>query len=339
MSAGRRTRTRRRRWGAALLGLALLVLTIALSIVVGSRSIGLDRTWEVLWSPDLSQESTVIHDLRLPRTAVGIVVGLALGLSGALMQAMTRNPLAEPGVLGVNGGASLAVVLAVASGLASGIAGYLWFAFLGAGLAAVGVYLLAGTARHTADPGRLALAGVTVSAALAAITQTVILLDQRAFNEFRFWVAGSLEGRGWSVFVTVVPFLALGTLTALILGPALNVLSLGEDASKALGVRTGLVRAGSLLAVTLLAGGATAAVGPIGFVGLAVPILARALVGHDHRWVAGLCLLLGPAWVLLADVAARVVIAPEETHAGIVAALVGAPVFVAVVRRGRVASL
>ncbi|MFC6154671.1 FecCD family ABC transporter permease [Nocardioides yefusunii] len=321
----------------------LLVLACAASLVVGSNPIAPARVGEVLLSPDGTQASVVVNELRLPRTAVAVAVGAALALAGAVMQALTRNPLADPGILGINAGASLAVVLGVVLGFGSGLGSTVWFAFAGASVAGAGVHVLAGGSGQqragSGSPARLALAGVTVSAALAAVTEALVLSDQQAFNEFRFWVAGSVEGRGWDVLIAVGPFLLVGGVVALALGPSLNALSMGEETGKALGVRPGRVRALSLLAVTLLAGGATAAAGPIGFVGLAAPMLARALVGHDHRRVAVLSLLLGPVWVLVADCLARVVIAPEETQVGVVAALIGAPVFVAVVRRGRVASL
>lgn len=326
---------------AALLAGALVVLALAvvLSLSVGSNAIAPGRTWRLLLHPDGSVDAEVLRDLRLPRTVVGLAVGAALGLAGSVMQSLTRNPLADPGILGINAGASLLVVLAVAVSGVAGIWFYLWFALVGAAAASVGVYLLAGTGRAATTPARLALAGVAVSAALAAITQTVILADQEAFNEFRYWVSGSLEGRGWAVLGAVAPLVALGAVTALLLGPALNALSLGDEAGRALGVHLVRTRGLAMLAVTLLCGAATAAVGPIGFVGLAVPLLARALVGHDQRWIGLLCLVLGPAWVLLADTLARVVVAPSEVPAGVVAALLGAPVFVAVVRRRKIPSL
>lgn len=330
-------RTRRR-----LLVLTVAALTciaaVALSLALGSRHIPLDQVWHLLWHPDGSAESTVLHEQRIPRTAVAGVVGLALALAGCLMQAMTRNPLAEPGILGVSAGASLAVVTFVATTGASGLSGYVWAALLGAGLATVVVQVLAGTGQPGSSPARLALAGVAVSAALAAITQTVILADQHAFNEFRFWVAGSVQGRGWDVLVDVAPFMVIGGVLAVFLVPGLNALGLGEDTARALGARPGRTRLGAVCAVTLLAGAATAAVGPIAFVGLAVPMIARWAVGHDLRWVVGLCLLLGPAWMLLADATARVLV-PAEVPAGVVAALVGAPVFIAVVSRRKVPSL
>lgn len=316
-----------------------LVIVVIIGLSVGSNPIPLDRVWWLLLHPDGSQQSLVLHDLRLPRTVVGLVVGAALGLAGSLMQSLTRNPLADPGVLGVNAGAGLAVVVAVAVAGVTGVWFYLWFAFAGAAVASTAVYALGVAGRQSATPVRLALAGVAVTAALSALTQTVILANQNAFNEFRHWVAGSLEGRGWPVLAATGPFVLAGGLLALGLGPALNALALGDDTGKALGVRVARARMLAMVAVTLLCGAATAAAGPISFVGLAVPLIARALVGPDQRWAGVLCLVLGPTWLLAADVLARVVVAPEEVQVGIIAALAGAPFFIALVRRRKVAVL
>jgi iron complex transport system permease protein len=326
---------------AAVLVGALCVLAVAvlLSLSLGSKDIGLAQTWALLLSPDGSSESTVLHELRVPRTILGVVVGAALGVAGGLMQSLTRNPLADPGILGVNAGASVAVVLVVALTGVSGLGFYLWFAFAGAALASTAVYLLGTTHHQVATPTRLALAGVAISAALQALTQTIILADQTAYNEFRFWVSGSLEGRLYPVLWTVLPFVAVGLLAALLLAPALNALALGTETGKALGVRVQRTRVGTMAAITLLCGAATAAVGPIGFVGLAVPFAARALVGSDQRWVTICSAILGPAWLLGADVIARVVVRPEEAPVGVIAALIGAPVFVAIVRRRKIAAL
>lgn len=325
---------------AALAGaLALCAVAALLSLSLGSRAIPLDDTWRMLLAPDGSTESLVLHDLRVPRTLLGIVVGAALGVAGALMQSLTRNPLADPGILGINAGASVAVVLVVALTGVSGIGFYLWFAFLGAAVASVAVYLLGAAGRVTATPLRLALAGVAISAALQAITTTIVLADQTVFNEFRFWASGSLEGRQYEVLGTVAPFIAAGLLLAFLLAPALNALALGVETGRALGVRVTQARLGTMLAITLLCGAATAAVGPIAFVGLAVPFAARMLVGSDQRWVTVASALLGPVWLLAADVIGRVIVRPEEVPAGIVAALLGAPVFVAIVRRRRLEAL
>ena len=329
-------RDARRLWLAAI---GLVALAVLLSLVLGSHPIAPDRVWRALWHDDGSTETAIVRGQRVPRTVLGLVAGAALGLAGAVMQALTRNPLADPGILGINAGAALAVVLGVALGGTMGIDGYLWLALAGAALATVGVYVLAGTGRAARGPARLALAGVAVSAALTALTQTVVLADQEAFNEFRFWITGSLEGRGWSAVVAVAPLLAVGAVIAVVLGPALAVLALGEEAAQAVGVQLGRTRAMAVLAVTLLAGGATAAIGPVVFVGLAAPLTARAVFGHHQRRVALASILLGAAWLLLADVLARVVVAPQELAAGVVAAIAGGPLFVVLVSRRKVPSL
>lgn len=318
---------------------AVLVVAVLLSLSLGSREIPIARVWELLFVPDESTDSRVLHDLRVPRTVLGIVVGAALGVAGGVMQSLTRNPLADPGILGINAGASVAVVLAVALTGVSGISFYLWFAFAGASLASVAVYALGTSRRNVAAPVRLALAGVAISAALQALTTTIILADQAAYNEFRFWVAGSLEGRLYPILGMVLPFIVAGMLIAFLLAPALNALALGAETGRALGVRVRSTRAWAMVAITLLCGAATAAVGPISFVGLAVPFAARLIVGSDQRWVTVFSALLGPAWLLAADVLARVIIRPEEVQVGIVAALIGAPVFVLIVRRRKIAAL
>ncbi|ALJ21660.1 FecCD family ABC transporter permease [Microbacterium sp. No. 7] len=328
------------RTGAVLAAVAALAAVTILSLSLGSRDIPLGQAWELLLRPVPGDtDSGVLHDLRVPRTLLGLTVGLALGVAGALMQSLTRNPLADPGVLGINAGASFAVVVAVLVTGVSGIGFYLWFAFAGAALAATAVYALGTSRQNSATPVRLALAGVAISAALQALTTTITLIDQTVFNEFRYWVAGSLEGRLYLILWTVLPFIAAGLAIALLLAPALNALALGAETGRALGVRVRTTRTWAMVAITLLCGAATAAVGPISFVGLAVPFLARLIVGSDMRWVMVFSALLGPVWLLAADVLARIVIRPEEVQVGIVAALLGAPIFVLIVRRRRIAAL
>lgn len=332
--------TRGRRIAACAIVPAVLLAAVVASLTIGSNAIPLEQLWRAVTTGVADPAvSTVLFDLRLPRTIVGVLVGLALAVAGAVMQSLVRNPLADPGILGVNAGAGLAIVLAVALTGVSGIGWYLWFGFLGAALATIGVAVLGAVGGGAATPVRLALAGVAVSAALGALIQTVTLANQTAFNEFRFWAAGSLEGRSWPVVSAVVAPILLGALIAAAIGPALNALALGDETARALGVAVSRTRALGLVATTLLAGAATAAAGPIAFVGLAAPIVVRRLVGSDMRLVIALCALLGPAWLLASDVFARVVVAPEETQAGIVTALLGAPVFIALVRRRKLPAL
>ncbi|MFT4210529.1 MAG: iron chelate uptake ABC transporter family permease subunit [Microbacterium sp.] len=327
-----------RAWALAIAGVVVLVCATA-SLAIGSNPIPLADVWRLLWRPDGSFAATVIHEQRLPRTLLLIAVGTALGAAGALMQSFTRNPLADPGVLGINAGASLAIVLAVALLGLTSVWAYLWFGFLGAGLGALAVYVLGSAGRSSPTPVRLALAGVAISMAITSLVQTSILSNQNAYNEFRFWASGSVEGRGMPVLLAVAGFIVVGLVVALALAPALNALALGEDTGRALGVRVGLTRAGVMIAIALLAGAATAAAGPIMFVGLAVPFLARAVCGPDQRWAIPFSMVAAPAGLLVADVVARVVAAPEEVPVGVVAAILGGPVFVLIVRRRRIEAL
>ncbi|GAA5030713.1 iron chelate uptake ABC transporter family permease subunit [Microbacterium fluvii] len=328
----------RRLWGVAGFAAALVVLAAA-SLAIGSNPIPIGEVWRVLTHPDGSMAAAVVTGQRVPRTLVVIVVGVALGVAGALMQSLTRNPLADPGVLGINAGASLAVVGAVAFLGVSGIWSYLWFAFAGAAAGALAAYVLGSSGRSGPTPVRLALAGVAISMAVSSLVQAVILSNQEAFNEFRFWASGSAEGRGYAELAAVTGFIVVGTVIALCLAPALNALALGDEAGRALGVRVGAVRTAVVASVALLAGAATAALGPIMFVGLAVPYLARAVCGSDQRWVLPVTAIAAPTALLAADIVGRVVAYPAEVPVGIIAAVLGGPVFVALVRRRRIEAL
>ncbi|WP_231134550.1 FecCD family ABC transporter permease [Motilibacter deserti] len=327
------------RTGGLVLALVLLAAVSLLSIAVGSRALSLGTVLDVLLHPDDSTASTVVHDLRVPRTLIGLAVGAALGLAGALMQAVTRNPLADPGILGVNAGAAAAAAVAISIFGFTDPAQYVWPALAGAAVTSVVVYGLGATGRSGATPIRLALAGTAVSAALGAFTQALSLSDPGTFDAMRFWQVGALSGHDMSTLTQVGPFLALGAVIALALARSLNALALGEDTGRALGAHVGRTRAWSALAILLLCGAATAAVGPIAFVGLTVPHVARAFVGPDQRWVLPWSMVLAPVLLLTADVIGRVVARPGELQAAFITALIGAPVFVAVVRRRKVAQL
>ncbi|WP_412517578.1 iron chelate uptake ABC transporter family permease subunit [Actinomadura madurae] len=335
-----RPRDRRlwRLWWPALLAAALL-LTIAASLAIGAGHVPPGRVLPGVFSPDgSSRAELIVHELRLPRTLLGIGAGMALGLAGAVMQALTRNPLAEPGMLGVNGGAALAVVLVIGLFRVDEVLVYVWAAFAGAAGAAVLVYMIGARGRGGASPARLVLAGAAVNAVFSAMTAGVMLFTPHTFSGFRFWQVGSLAGRDVPVFLRVLPFIALGTALALLLARPLNALALGDDAGRALGSDPGRTRALGALAVVLLCGSATAAAGPITFLGLAVPFIVRALVGPDHRLVLPCSLLLAPVLLLAADIIGRVV-APGELETGIVTAFLGAPLFAVMVRRGRMRDL
>jgi iron-siderophore transport system permease protein len=319
---------------------AVLAAVCAVSIAVGTKSIPLGTVRDALFSRgSTSEDFRIVLDLRLPRTLIGLAAGVALGLAGALMQALTRNPLADPGILGINAGAATAVVLAIRVLGVGSLTGYIWFAFAGAAGAFAVVYLLGTRGRSGASPERLALAGAAVGAALLAVTNAVALLDVTTFDRYRLWTVGALAGRDLGVFWAVAPFILVGVLLALALGPSLNVIALGEDTARALGASLNRTRVLTAVAVTLLCGAATAAVGPIAFVGLAVPHIARTLVGPDQRWLLPYSLVLAPTLLLLADVAGRVIARPGEVQAGLITAFIGAPVFLAVILRRRILPL
>jgi iron complex transport system permease protein len=323
-----------------VLAVVVLVLVAFASVAYGSRPIALGTVWDALFHVDRSNEDhLIVQELRVPRTVLGLVVGIALGLAGTVMQGLTRNPLADPGILGVEAGASLAVVFAIYSLGISSFNGYVWFAFAGAAGASAAVYTLGSLGRGGATPVKLALAGAALAAMLGSLTSTILLLDVETLDQFRFWAVGSLVGRGTEVVVDVAPFVAFGTLLAMCSGRALNTLALGEDMARSLGQRVGLARATSALAVVVLAGAATAAAGPIGFVGLTIPHVARAITGPDYRWVLPYALVLAPTLLLSADVIGRIVARPGEVQVGIVTAIIGAPFFVILVRRRRLAEL
>jgi iron complex transport system permease protein len=325
---------------SAGLGLALAVLAFAalLSLAVGARSIPLEHAFDALLHGGDSQEATIIRDLRIPRTVLGIAVGAAIGVAGALMQALTRNPLADPGLLGVNAGASAAVVIALALGLA-GAASSIWFAFLGAAVASIVVYGIGTAGRGGATPVRLALAGTAISAALTAIIYGIVLTDTKLLQQYNFWSVGALGGRGRTQLETAAPFILAGLVIALLLARSLNALALGDDSARALGARVARTRIAGAVAVVLLCGSATAAAGPMYFLGLTVPHTARAICGPDQRWVLTYSAVLGAALLLISDVVGRVIVRPGELQAGVVLAVIGTPVFIALVRGKRIAAL
>ncbi len=334
----------RRPVGLFLVATIVLIVLSLLSVAVGSRQIPLDQVVQTLLDRAGArgadpQIEAIVWGVRLPRTVLGLLVGMALGLSGALMQGLTRNPLADPGLLGVSAGAALGIVVAIAwFGIAT-LYGYIWFAFAGALLASVVVYLLGGLGRGGSTPVKVALAGIAITFLLNSVTSAVVLRDPEALNRYRFWAAGSLSGPDFGTIGQLLPFLAAGTVLTLAAAPALNSLALGDDVAAALGRRVGLVRLQGTLAVTLLAGAAVAVAGSIVFVGLVVPHVARLITGPNHRWLLPFTMVLAPSLLLLADVDGRVIARPSEVGVGIIAAFIGGPFFIALVRRRRLAEL
>jgi iron complex transport system permease protein len=330
-------------WGPRALWLLAAVVVLALvtlaSFAIGARGLALDTVWQALTQFDPADGDHAVVHARIPRTVLGLLAGAALGLAGAAMQGVARNPLADPGIIGINAGAALAVVTGIYVFGVSSLTGYIWFAFVGAAAAAVVVYLIASLGRDGATPVKLALAGAALSAGLFSLMNVILVSSRDTLDRFRFWQVGGIAGRDWSVILPGLPFLLLGAVIVLATGRILNNLALGDDIARGLGQRVGLARGITALGIVLLCGSATALAGPIGFVGLIVPHAVRFLTGPDYRWILPFSLVLAPALLLTADVIGRVVLLPGEVPAGIMTALVGAPVFVWLVRRSKGAGL
>lgn len=323
-----------------LTGLAVLVgilaLTCILSLTLGSKTIPFLEVWDGLINED-SPHYSVVSELRLPRTVLGLLAGLALGLAGALMQAMTRNPLADPGLLGINTGAAAAVVSAIHFLGINAFSGYLWFSFAGAALAGTAVYLIAGISAAT--PARLALAGAALTAAGTAYVRALELVDTDTLDQMRFWSVGSLNNAQVVPLLSVALIIGVGTAVVFALARPLNALALGDDAARSLGANPTTVRITGIVAITLLCGAATAACGPIVFVGLAVPHIVRAFVGANQLWTLLYCTVAGPIFLLTADVIGRIAGRPSEMQVGIVCAVIGGPFFIYLVTRRKVVRL
>ncbi|WP_030790859.1 FecCD family ABC transporter permease [Streptomyces sp. NRRL S-920] len=319
-----------------LVSVAVLLLVFVVSIAVGAKPMSMDQVWHGLFQ-DTGTYGDVVVGERLSRTLLGLLAGVALGLSGAVLQALTRNPLADPGLLGINLGASAAVVTAISFFGVTSLSGYVWFAFVGAALVGVLLYILGGA--RGATPVRLALAGTAISAALYGYLQAVMIMDGAALNKMRFWTVGSLASANMTTIQQVLPFLAVGTVLALGLARPLNAMAMGDDTARALGAHLTRTRALSMAAATLLCGAATAACGPIVFIGLMVPHIVRSFTGPDMRWILPYSAVLSPVLLLGADVVGRIVARPSELQVGIVTAVIGAPVFIFLVRRRKLAQL
>ncbi|MFI5756222.1 FecCD family ABC transporter permease [Streptomyces sp. NPDC051569] len=322
---------RRIGWTAAAV-VALLLATL-LSLAVGARAVAPSAVIDALLHGGHSDDAEVIRQLRVPRTLIGLMVGAALALAGTVLQGITRNPIADPGILGISQGSSVGVVLAIAFFGVHTLSGYVWFAFAGAGIASVAVYAIASSGRGGATPVKLALGGAAINALLVSVTMGVLTTSAAALDEFRFWQVGSIAGRDAEVAGQVWPFLLIGTVLVISVARGLDALALGEDVAKGLGQNVAAVRVLGGLGATVLTGVGVAAAGPIAFIGLAVPHIARAVVGTDHRWLLPMAALIGPVMLLVSDVIGRIVFPPSEVPAGVMTALLGVPFLVALVRR------
>lgn len=324
--------------GLVVAAVGLVVATVG-SITVGLYDVTLGEVLSAATSTAETDVERVVRHVRIPRTVTGIFAGCALGIAGVVMQGLTRNPIASPGLLGINAGASLAVVLAM-TGLGIATTGsYVWFAFVGAAIAAIIVYTLGSVGFGGATPVKLALAGAAFTALVSSITTGITLLNPTTLDDFRFWIVGSLTRADGAALTAVAPFIAVGLLLAFATTRTLNVLALGNDLARTLGTKLWRIRTVGALSVVLLAGSAVAVAGPVGFVGLVVPHVARMITGPDYRWVMAWTVLLAPILLLVADIVGRTIVHPQQLQVGIVTAFVGAPFFLLLIRYRKVVGL
>ena len=316
--------------------LVLLVALCLISLAIGSASLPLSTVWQALTGYDGADiDHVTIVDARLPRTVLAVLIGAALGVAGALMQAVGRNPLADPGLLGVNAGAGLAVAIGVAYLGLTTISEFVWLGMLGAVLAAIAVMAIAARGSVGPTPLRITLVGVALTAVFNGLSMSLSLMNPSRFERMRFWGVGSIADRPPGTVEFVAPIIVVGLVLAVAGGRALNAMALGDDMARAIGTRVGLARAGAVIALVLLCGAATAAAGPIAFIGLMVPHAVRMLIGADQRWILAFSALMGPVLLLIADLVGRVVVRPEELQVGIVTPLIGAPILIWLVRRAK----
>lgn len=312
---------------------ALLLMAMGFSLAIGAVDIRATTVWHAITTPSEEFKELIVRTVRLPRMLSGAVIGMALAVAGALMQGLTRNPLASPGILGINAGAAFAVVCALVFLGSPPLLTFALFAALGAGLSAVFVYLLASMGTGGATPMKLTLAGAIFTAFLSAITTAILIFDEETLDQVRFWTAGSLAGRDFLILANTAPYIFVGLFIAVMLGKHITTLSLGDDVASGLGQNTKRIKQFAFIAVILTAGGATALAGPVGFVGLIVPHITRFLVGTDYRRILPASALLGAIIVTFADMLARFLIRPQELPVGIVMGLIGAPFFIYLARK------
>ncbi|WP_078427338.1 FecCD family ABC transporter permease [Alkalihalobacterium alkalinitrilicum] len=319
---------------ALFLGIIIFLLFTCVSIVYGYTN----TTWKMVINSfihfDGSNEHLIIQTVRLPRALIAAAVGASLGIAGALMQAMTKNPLADPKIFGINAGASFFIVFAVSYFSITSLGTFVWIAFAGAAVAAVTVYFIGSLGRDGLTPMKFTLAGAAIWALFSSLTQGMLVLNEKALEEVLFWLAGSVQGRKLEYLQSVLPYMVIAWIGALVMARNINLLTMGEDVAKGLGQRTGVIKLVLAIIIIFLAGGSVAIAGPIGFIGIMVPHIARYLVGIDYRWVIPYCAIIGGILLLFADISARYVIMPQEVPVGVMTAIIGTPFFIYIARKG-----
>jgi len=316
-----------------LAGLILVLILMGFSVVYGLTEISWSMAYEALFHFDGSNEHIIVQQNRLPRALIATAVGASLAVAGLLMQGLTRNPLASPAIFGVNAGASFAIVLAISVWSVTSLSSFIWIAFLGAAVVSTLVYLLSAAGQGGMNPIKLTLAGAAMGALCMALTQGLLVLNERALEEALFWLAGSVQGRKLEWLFAALPYLLAGIIGAFLIAKPMNVLALGDEVAKGLGQKIMLIKGVAAVLVVMLAGGAVSVAGPIGFIGLVIPHFARWLAGTDHRWLIPYCAMLGAMLLLGADLAARYVIMPQEVPVGVMTALIGTPFLIYLARK------
>lgn len=312
----------------------LLILLIVMSIILGYTDTSIQLAYEAFRSFDGSNEHLIIQTVRLPRALIATCVGASLAMAGVYMQTLTKNPLASPGILGINAGASFAVVFALTFLEVSSLSVFTWVSFLGAAIAALAVYSVGGLGRQGLTPMKVTLAGAAITALFSSFTQGILVTNEAALDAVLFWLSGSIQGRKLEVLASVIPYLSVGWLLALVMTPMMNVIAMGDDVAKGLGLKVGLLKLTVGVIVIFLAGGSVAVAGPIGFIGIIIPHISRRLIGTDHRWLVPFAGLLGGILLLMADIGARFIVMPQEVPVGVMTAFIGTPYFIYIARKG-----
>lgn len=322
------------RFSGLVIGVILLVFFMCASVVYGYTQTSWRLAIEAFTNFNGSNEHLIIQTVRLPRAIIAVVVGASLAMAGALMQALTKNPLASPGVFGINAGAGFFVVIAVSIFGISSLQAFTWISFLGAAVAAFSVYFVGSFGREGLTPMKLTLAGAAMAALFSSLTQGFLVTNEAALDQVLFWLAGSVQGRKFEMLYSILPYTGTAFIISFFLASKINLLMMGEDVAKGLGQKTGTVKLITAVVIIFLAGGSVAIAGPVGFVGIVIPHIARYFVGNDHRWILPYCAVLGGILLVAADICARYVVMPEEVPVGVMTALVGTPFFIYIARRG-----
>jgi iron complex transport system permease protein len=317
-----------------LLFILLLLLCVVASILLGVKAYSWSTLIDAYFRFDGSNDHLIIRQARVPRALIATVVGAGLAVAGALMQALTRNPLASPSLFGINAGAALSIVIAVAFFQVSSMLGYMSVAFIGAAITAIVVFVLGSAGAGGMTPVKMTLAGAAITAFASSLTTGVLLGNNKAFDQVLFWLIGSIANRELQMLTTALPYMAAAFIAAFAIAVPINVLTMGDDVARGLGQRTFLIKLIAAAAIVLLAGGAVAVAGPISFIGIVIPHIGRYFVGTDHRWLIPFSAVLGAILLVSADIGARFLLAPSEVPVGALTALIGIPFFVFIARRG-----